>query len=139
MPKNTNLSNLSVNVEADAFAVLLDGGFIDIYDGKQPDSADTPITTQILGVTLAFGSPAFGRADKGIITSNPIKSGVAVNTVNPAKWARITRSDHKTVVMDVSVGTAKANIIVPTTNIAAGVMVTCSAYSHSIAKSAPGS
>lgn len=137
MPKNTNLTNLAVNVEADAFASLIDGGFIDIYDGKQPDSADMPITTQTLGVTLSFGSPAFAPANKGIITSNPIKAGVAARSI-VASWARITRSD-RTTVMDISVGTSNANLILPTTNIAAGVTVTCSSYSHAIAKSAPGS
>jgi hypothetical protein len=32
-----------VNTDADAFARLMDGGFIDIYDGAQPETADTPL------------------------------------------------------------------------------------------------
>jgi hypothetical protein len=78
MAKRTVLSELSVNTEANAFAALMDGGFIDFYDGAPPKDADTPVKGQTLGVTLGFGSPAFGPAVAGVITANPITPGVAV-------------------------------------------------------------
>ncbi len=135
MTKITNLSNLSVNVEADAFAALMDGGFIDIYDGQQPKSADETLSGQRRGVTLSFGNPAFRPAVAGIITANTIAPGVAGVSLNPATWARIYRSDHKTVIMDVSVGTKDAVIVLPSTNLPAGITVTCSFFAHTVTRS----
>ncbi len=133
MPKISNLSIKSANIEADAFAKLMDGGFIDIYDGAQPESADEPLSsTHRLGVTLSFGSPAFLPAAAGVITANQIMPGVAVMSLNPATWARIYQKDHKTAVMDVSVGTRDAVIILPSTNLPAGITVTCSFFTHVI-------
>jgi hypothetical protein len=139
MAKSTRLTNLAVNTEADAFARLMDGGFIDIYDGAQPESGDTPVSKQVLAVTLGLGSPAFMPALDGILIANPITSGVAKASVNPATWARVYRADHKTVVMDLSVGTRDANIILKTANIPEGVKIECSSFQHLIPKSLPGS
>ncbi len=130
--KTTNLTDLAVNVEANAFSALLDGGFIDICGGKQPDSANAPMSGQKRAVTLAFGSPAFGPSKAGVIVANKIAPGVSENSVNPVTWARIYRSDHKTPVMDVSVGTRDAVVILPTVNIPANITVTCSSFSHVI-------
>lgn len=47
MAKNTQLSNLAVNTEADALGALLNSGLLRIYDGTQPATADTAITTQV--------------------------------------------------------------------------------------------
>lgn len=130
--KRTVLSELSVNTEANAFAALMDGGFVDFYDGAPPKDADTPVKGQTLGVTLAFGSPAFGPAVAGVITANPITPGVAVARLNPATWARVYRADHRSAVMDVSVGVEDATITLPTTDIGPGVLVTCSYFSHKV-------
>lgn len=136
MPKRTVLSEKSVNVEADAFGALMDGGFIDIYGGDAPSSPDAPVGEQVRAVSLAFGMPAFGRAAAGSIIANGIQPATAERTVNPVTWARIYRSDHKTAVMDVSVGTRDATLILPTVNIAANVTISCSFFSHAIKKTA---
>ena len=54
MANNLKLSNAAVNAEADALSVLLDNGYLRIYDGTQPANADTPISTQTL--LAEFGS-----------------------------------------------------------------------------------
>jgi hypothetical protein len=46
MPLNTQLTNAAVNAEANALAALLNGGFIDIYDGTQPASVLAAVHTQ---------------------------------------------------------------------------------------------
>lgn len=132
--KRTNLAVIAVDAEARAFASLLDGGFIDIYDGAMPGDAASRIGAQKLGVSLELGNPAFSPPIDGVIFANPITSGIAKADINPATWARVYRSDHRTVVMDITVGVTDANLIVPTTNIAAGVLVSCSSFSHHIAK-----
>lgn len=138
MAKNTKLADEVVNAQANVLGEMLSDGFIDIYDGAQPESANDSISKQTLCVSLRFGTPAFGPAQKGIISANTIASGVAVATVSNATWARVFRADHKTKVMDVSVGTKDANIILPTTNIVRGVTVQCSSFLHTVAKTTQG-
>lgn len=41
MAKNTQLSNAAVNAEADALSALLNTGYLRIYSGTQPATADT--------------------------------------------------------------------------------------------------
>lgn len=138
MAKRTRLSSLVVSGQAEFLAKLLNNGFIDIYDGQQPEDADEEITDQRLGVTLQFGSPAFLPPVKGVISANLVRSGVAVAELKKATWARLYREDHKTKVMDVSVGERDANILLPTTHLVRGVTVSCSSFVHSIAKKSMG-
>lgn len=133
--KVTRLADIAVDTEANAFAALMDGGYIDIHGGTQPETADTPLSGQPLAVALSFGSPAFRRSVGGTITANPIDAGVAVETVNPVTWARIYRADHRTSVMDVSVGTRNAVLLLPSVNVPANITVTCSSFSHTVIKS----
>lgn len=130
----SNLSILSANVEADAFGSLMDSGFIDICDGKQPPNADTRMTTQKVGVSLRFSNPAFAAARDGTIRANSIMADTVGVSLSEATWARIYRQDHKTVVMDVSVGTKDAVIVLPSVNLPKGVVVTCSSFSHTVAR-----
>ncbi len=138
MAKITRLSDAVVNAQAEALAALLKDGFIDLYDGAQPESVETKISTQRRCASLKFGSPAFLPAEKGSIAANQISSAVAEAEAKPVTWARLYRADHKTPVMDVSVGTKDANIILPTTHIVPGVMISCNSFVHSVAKSTSG-
>lgn len=133
MAKITNLSTLITNRQADVIGEALSGGSIEFYSGAIPESADEAVDGQRLGVTLRFGSPAFGRPEGGVIIANAISSGVAADSINPATWARL-RTATGEVVMDVSVGTRDAVIIVPTANIPAGVTMSISFFAHTVAK-----
>jgi len=139
MTLNTQLSNLAVNTEANALAALLNSGYIDILDGAQPLTSDTALSGQNVLVTLTFSATAFGGAAAGVLTANAIGAGVAGNT-GTAAWFRMYKSDHTTVVMDGSVGVVigLSNLVLSTTSITAGVTVTCSAYTHTVAKATVG-
>jgi hypothetical protein len=138
MAKNTKLATDIIDGQADLLAAALKDGFIDIYDGSQPESPETDVGNRKMCVSLKLGSPAFMPAVKGVISANPIQPGRIIADVNPATWARLYRADHKTPVMDVSVGTKDANIIVPTTHMVSGVTMGVSSFLHSVAKSTSG-
>lgn len=138
MAKNTQLSNVAANTQADAFGALLNSGTIKIYDGTQPATADTAITTQTLLATLTFGATAFGSASAGVLTANAITGGT-IAASGTAAWCRCFKSDGTTVVMDGTVGTSAANLIVSTTTFTSGVSVTCSSFTHTVAKATSGS
>ena len=65
MALNTQLSNSAVNTEADALGPQLNTGYLRIYDGTQPATADTAIGAQVLLAELRFNATAFPAAVAG--------------------------------------------------------------------------
>lgn len=100
------------------------GAIIKIYDGTQPSNANTAITSQVLLVSLPI-SGSFGTDSNGTITLNSVTNGTAVAT-GTAQFFRITKSDGTTVVMDGSVGTSSADMILNNTSIATSQTVSIS-------------
>jgi hypothetical protein len=94
---------------------------IKIYSGTQPTNANTAISTQTLLVSLNV-SGSFGTDSNGTITMSSVTSATAVAT-GTASFFRITKSDGTTVVMDGSVGTSAADMILDNTSIATGQTV----------------
>ena len=94
---------------------------IKIYSGTQPANANTAISTQTLLVSLNV-SGTFGTDSNGTITMSSVTSATAVAT-GTASFFRITKSDGTTVVMDGSVGTSAADMILDNTSIATGQTV----------------
>lgn len=135
MALNTQLANATVNAQAAALAALCNGGTIKIYNGTQPATADTAITSQTLGVTLTLGSPAFGAPSGGLLTANAITNGTAIASITPT-WARIFKSDGTTVVMDVSAGESGANLTVGAFTV--GTIVGCSEFTHDVRNASAG-
>ena len=100
------------------------GAIIHIYDGTQPSNANTAISGQTLLVSLTI-SGSFGTDSNGTITLSSVSNGTAVAT-GTAQFFRITKSDNTTVVMDGSVGTSSADMILNNTSIASGQTVSIS-------------
>jgi hypothetical protein len=69
-------------------------GLLKIYDGTQPASPDTAISTQVLLSTHTCGTSFAGAsssAHPSVLTANAIGSATAGNT-STASWFRITTS-----------------------------------------------
>lgn len=102
--KNTQLTNLAVNTEADAFGALLNAGFIDLYTTAQPATGDTALGAQTRLASPVFGNPAFAASVAGVITANAITADANAAATGKATWARLRKTDHTTAVLDLSVG-----------------------------------
>ena len=89
---------------------------IRIYSGTQPANANTAISTQTLLVSLNI-SGAFGTDSNGTLTFSTINNGTAVAS-GTASFFRIVKSDGTTVIMDGSIGTSSADLVLNTTTIA---------------------
>lgn len=100
------------------------GAIIHIYSGTQPANANTAISTQTLLVALTV-TGTFGTDSNGTITMSSVANGTAVAT-GTASFFRITKSDNSTVVMDGSVGTSSADMILDNTSINATQVVSIS-------------
>ena len=108
---STRYSTSAKNSMLDAVGARLNNGYLRLYDGTPPATANAAITTQNLLVTLRFSATAFGAAAGGILTANPISDGIA--TYSPsgtAAWARGFESDGSTVVTDFDVSTSGAEL-----------------------------
>lgn len=118
MALNSKISNEAASAELDAFTALLDGGSLDLYDGAQPATADTPVGAQNLLVSLSLGNPAYGPAVNGVADLAAPASGLC-SASGIATWYRAKKSDSSPV-QDGTVGLTDSNLNLTSTAIIAG-------------------
>lgn len=98
-------------------------GLLRIYDGTQPASPDTAITTQTKLAELACSTTFAPSASGGVLTANSITSANAIAS-GTASWFRLTTSGG-TAHVDGTVGTSGTDAIIDNTTIVAGQPVNC--------------
>lgn len=126
MPSNLKYSNGTRNAQQNGLITYAgSGALINIYAGSQPANANTAISGQTLLVTLTV-SGSFGTDSNGTITLSTVTNGTAVAT-GTAAFFRITQSNGTTVVMDGSIATSDADLVLNNTSIATGQVVSISA------------
>jgi hypothetical protein len=135
MALNPQLSNVAANAETNAVTALLNTGYLRIYSGTQPATADTAIAAQVLLATLRFGSTAFGAAANGVATANAITSDTNAAATGTAAWFRCLQSDGTTTVFDGSAGTSAANLNLNSVAISAGAQVDVTGFTYTSSKS----
>lgn len=134
MANNLKLANVAVNAEADAFSDLLDNGYLRIYSGTQPATADTALSGNTLLAELRFSATSAPAASAGVLTFNAITSDTTADATGTATFFRTFKSDGTTVVHDGSVGTASADLVLNSTAIQAGAQVDVTSLTHTVPK-----
>jgi hypothetical protein len=123
MANNLKISVAARNAACNAIVDLLDagaaGGTIKIYDGTQPATPDTAVSTQTLLATVTMSTTAFGSASSASATLAGTTLSATASASGTAAWFRMSDSDG-TAVMDGSVGTSSADLTVNTTTIVSG-------------------
>lgn len=122
-------STPAVNAAANAVCTLANGGTLKIYNGSQPASADTAVSSQTMLASLALSATAFGNAAAGVATANAITSATAAAS-GTASWFRVFKSDGTTAVFDGSVDTTGADLNLNATAIASGATVAVSSLTY---------
>lgn len=133
MAKLTGWTNAARNLMADGVDGEFNNGYLRIYDGTRPANPATAITTQVLLAELRFANPAAASVTNGVITFDTISPDTSANNTGTATWARCLKSDGTTAICDLNVGTSDANIIVTTTAISAGVQVSVTSATITVA------
>lgn len=128
MGLSARYSTESANAGANAEAALANGGYLRIYDGEQPPSADTPVSGQQLLAELRFASPAFAPARLGVAEAHGIAADESARATGKATWYRVYRSDGISPLWDGSVGKAGASINLGSVDIQAGGVVEVRGY-----------
>jgi hypothetical protein len=89
---NLKISAASANAACAAMVALLNGGKLIVYDGAQPATPATAITTQVALVTFdpledpAFGAPSDGPTGATATLDNP--PAVPADATGTASWFR---------------------------------------------------
>ena len=130
MALNPKRSNTAVSAAADAVCPLLNNGYLRLYSGTQPATADTAVTTQTLLAELRWNATAFGAASSGVATANAITADTSADNTGTATWFRALKSDGTTVVFDGSVGTSGADLNLNSTSISAGAAVSVTSFTY---------
>ena len=102
MPRNTQVSDSAVNGMADLLARRLDGGFLKMFSGEQPSSADVELTDQKLLAINRFQPLSAPPAEHGVLKFHDLLPDFAVGD-GEASWYRCYMSDGLTVVVDGSI------------------------------------
>jgi hypothetical protein len=129
MANNLLISNPARNAAMDAVTALLNvggQGTLEIYDGAQPAGPATAVGSQVKLVTLTFSVDAFGDAVNGVAAAGAITAGTAI-AAGTASWFRM-KNGAGTAIMDGTVGTSNADLILATTTISIGLSVPCSSF-----------
>lgn len=129
MAKNATISNAVRSLMANAIDQEFDNGYLRLYDGTQPAGPDTALTGQTLLAELRFAVTAVSSESNGVLTFATLTGEDAALATGTVTWARCLKADGTTAIMDVTVDTTNANVIVPTTSVAAGIAVNVTSMS----------
>lgn len=131
----TRISNAAAKAACDAIVDLLDlnspPATCKLYTGTQATDPDTAVGAQTLLGTLTFSNPAFGAAADanpgGRATASAITSDSSADATGTATWFR-TAQGGGTAVMDGSVGTSSADMILNTVSIVSGAEIAVTSW-----------
>jgi hypothetical protein len=141
MALNTQMANATVNAQGDAMSDLLDNGYLRIYDGTQPATADTALSGNTLLAELRYNATASGATVNGLITFNAMTADSSADNTGTPSFFRAFRSDGTTVVYDGTVGSSGANLNLSGLSggqIIAGGNVSISSLTHDLLNSSSG-
>lgn len=132
MADTTTLSNAVAIAGCDAMVDMVDVGSgtakLRIYDGTQPTNPDVAITSQTLLAEIDLPNPAYGAAVDGnpggvaTLQGTPLTDSSA-DASGTASWFRIINRNGDAVI-DGSIGTSNASMIVGTTTVTSGAAFT---------------
>jgi hypothetical protein len=121
------LSAAAANVATRAAMEMLDGGWIDLFAGKQPDSPDHRVKGQVHVCRIQLGDPAFATPVNGRTEARKTWESDPAIADGHVEWFRAYRKDGF-VVMDGSVGMtgSPADLVINDTSVKTGTKLVMS-------------
>lgn len=134
MANDVRMSNTLINAQGAAGNALFNTGYLRIYNGTRPATAEVAVTSQTLLAECRFGSTAFGSPVAGVSTANAISGEDATLADGTATWARALQSDGSTVLEDYEVGVTGADLNLNSVDIVSGVPLTITSFVRTMPK-----
>lgn len=132
MAQNIHIKTTERNTMLDTVnAAIGAGGFLRIYDGVQPATADTALGAQVKLAELALSASPFAAAGAGSIVANAITDDLSADATGTATWGSFVTAAGVRII-DVAVGASGADINLNTVAIQVGGKVSLTSYSLSI-------
>ena len=133
MTTSVSVAVATRNAQADALARHLDAGFIKIYSGTVPATADTALSGNTLLGTLPLQPTSAPAASSGTLTFDT--TGLTDSSIDAsgiASFFRGIKADGTTVVMQGQVGTSGFAMTLADTNLVATGTVTITSFTHTV-------
>lgn len=120
MSNTSELTAARKNTMADALATSLNSGYLRIYSGTKPATADTALSGNTLLAELRFNATAAPAAVNGLLTFNAITSDTSNDANGTASFFRAFRSNGTTVEFQGTCGLSGEGLNLSTLTITAG-------------------
>lgn len=112
MAKDLDYSTTLKNAQLDAITTVVgSAGILRIYDGTKPANVAAAITGTVLSEHVC-GSPFAPAASGGVLTPTTPAADSSANASGTPTHYRLFKSDGTTAVMDGTVGTSAADLII---------------------------
>lgn len=132
MATNLKLSLNAAQAQANALVgAYTNSSIIRVYDGSQPSTPETAISTQNLLATITLPSSSAFSSTNGVMTAAAI-SDVTIALSGTAAWFRWLKSDASTVIADGSVGTSAADLILNSLALSSGATLKTNSFTFTI-------
>ena len=124
------ISYVAANAACNAVVDTLNAGLLRIYDGTQPGSCNSAVSTQVKLAELTLGNPAFGDSTAGVATAEAITKDSAADAKGTATWFRVLQAAGNTAMFDGSVGTETANLVLNSVSIQTVAEVSVTSFTY---------
>lgn len=124
-----SITTPSANAMLDAgIGTLADNGKLRLYAGTIPTNADTALAGNTLLCELTMAADSFPAASAATLTANAITADASADATGTAAFFRLYKADGTTNLLQGSVGTATADMIINSTAIQAGAQVSVTSF-----------
>lgn len=120
------------NTMADALATSLNSGYLRIYSGTEPATADTALSGNTLLAELRFNATAAPAAVAGLLTFNAITSDASNDATGTATFFRAFRSNGTTVEFQGTVGVGGEFLNLSSTSITAAGVTAVTSFTYQV-------
>ena len=128
------LSTTLADAKLAAVTTACNGGFIRIYSGTEPATANTALSGNVLLAELGFAGTSFGAPTTSgsdrMITANTITQDSSADADGTATFFRAVQSNGTTVVFQGTVGTSGQQLNLCATNIVSGGVVSITSMTY---------
>jgi hypothetical protein len=131
---DTKITDAVANAQANIIGDALDNGYLRIYSGTVPATADAALSGNTLLAELRFNAAAFPTASAGVITAAAITGDTAADATGTATFFRAFASDGSTVKWQGTVGTSASDLVLNSTAIQAGAAVNITSLTYTVDK-----
>lgn len=138
MATNPKVSSARRAAMLNSITAAASSGILRIYSGAQPTDADTAVGAQVVLAELTMNATAFGSATSvastdSVLTANSITPDSSANATGTAAWFRLWDSAGTVPLIDGTVGTSAADLIINSVSISAGAAVSASSLTLTLA------